>query len=99
MMTTDADWPFPDVRNVAVFTSERVVSGEEWIHYVTHDAEDGAWQFHPHSGITSKDETSVVALATVVNLDETVRQLADLPLGWHAWRDSPGEEWQRAAMI
>jgi len=28
-------------------------------------------------------------------LDPTVGTLADLPLGWQAWRAAPGDPWQR----
>ncbi len=30
-------WPFADPPNVAVFTSRRIVFGDVWIHYVSHD--------------------------------------------------------------
>ena len=40
-------WPFLDPPNTAVFTSVRILDDEDWVHYVTHDQEDGARQFHP----------------------------------------------------
>ncbi len=91
-MTT---WPFPDPPNVAVFTSKRIVDGRDWIHYVTHDDEDGAWQFHPFGGPTPEAEAAVVSLSTIVKLDPTVAELGDLPVGWSAWRDDRGGVWQR----
>ena len=39
------DWPFSDPPNVAVFTTGQVVRGERAVLYVSHDADDGAWQF------------------------------------------------------
>ena len=33
-------------------------------------------------------DAAVVSLHNIVQLDPTVADLADLPLGWHAWRDS-----------
>jgi|RhiMetdeSRZDD1v2_1073273.scaffolds.fasta_scaffold342507_2 hypothetical protein len=31
----------------------------------------------------------------IVRFDPTVQELADLPLGWYAWRNAVGEPWQR----
>lgn len=39
----------------------------------------------------------LVALRSIVRLDQSVTELADLPLGWHAWRASKSAPWQRAA--
>ena len=89
------EWPFADPPKVAVFTSKKIVGGDEWIYYVAHDEDDGAWQFHPPGQPTSEEDASVVSLATIVELDPTVRELADLPLGWCAWRESQSSAWQR----
>lgn len=88
-------WPFEDARDTAVFTSWRILRKEEWIHYVTHDSEDGAWQFHPFSAPTPLTEAALVSLETVFSLDGSIAELADLPMGWHAWRDSPDGAWIR----
>jgi Domain of unknown function (DUF4262) len=39
------NWKFPDPPHTRVFLSEAVQSGREPITYVSHDLEDGAWQF------------------------------------------------------
>lgn len=88
-------WPFTDQENTAVFTSRRILDGSDWVHYVTHDAEDGAWQFHPCAGPTPVEEAAVVSLRTMMDLDGSISALADLPLGWHAWRDRPDVPWTR----
>jgi len=89
-------WPFSDAERTAVFTSKRVIDGSDWIHYVTHDADDGAWQFHPYSGPTPEQEAAVVSLRSILDLDDSVRSLSDLPRGWHAWRESTSSTWTRA---
>ena len=88
-------WPFEDPQNVAVFTVRSILDGDDWIYYVTHDEEDGAWQFHPRAGPTREQDARVVALRIVMILDPSIGELADLPLGWHAWRESPGRPWVR----
>ena len=88
-------WPFADPPNVAVFTSRRILAREVAICFVTHDEEDGAWQFHPRGGTPSETDGAVVGLQTIVAIDPSVGSLADLPLGWCAWRDEATTAWQR----
>jgi len=38
----------------------------------------------------------VVSLRSMVMRDATLARLADLPEGWHAWRDGPTAPWQGA---
>jgi hypothetical protein len=95
-MSTNKNWPFADARNSAVFTSRKIVFGGDWVYYVTHDENDGAWQFHPFSGITPEDEAVIVSLEEMVRTDESLKSLSDLPPGWHAWRQSAVADWERA---
>ena len=90
-------WPFDDPPNVAVIADRRIISGGAWIAYVSHDEDDGGWQFHVDGDAPpSESDAAVVGLATIVRLDETIVELADLPIGWHAWRESRGAPWHRA---
>jgi hypothetical protein len=95
-MDQDA-WPFPDPPNVAVFTTTRVVKDGEPILYVAHDAEDGAWQFHAGAEIGSGAlaEVMVVSLQSMLERDQSLSELADLPLGWAAERTRAGALWKR----
>lgn len=88
-------WKFSDPPNVAVFTSTSIIEGTEWIHYVCHNEEDGAWQFHPQSGFTSEENARIVSLQSIVKRDPTISELSDLPLGWCAWRKTPTSKWER----
>ncbi len=96
MTTTNKNWPFLDSRDVAVFSSKRIVNDGDWVYYVTHDHEDGAWQFHPYSGLTPESEAAVVSLEEMIKLDDSLKLLSDLPCGWHAWRKTFDSEWERA---
>jgi hypothetical protein len=90
-------WPFQDPPNVAVIVDRQILGGDAWITYVSHDAEDGAWQFHSSSpGPPNERDAAVIGLREILSLDETVAELADLPPGWHAWREFPASAWQRA---
>jgi len=89
-------WPFADAPNTATITTVNVLDGRSPILLVTHDTDDGSWQFLCGSTDDPSDGR-VVALASIVDLDVTVAELSDLPLGWRAWRDSPQLPWKREA--
>jgi hypothetical protein len=88
-------WPFADPPNVAVITTQRILRGEDPIRYVTHDEDDGGWQFHSGGPFTEED-AAVVSLASVLAMHPSIGELADLPLGWCARRDRDDQAWQRA---
>lgn len=89
---------FRRVRDVTVFTSRGILDGSDWISYVSHDADDGAWQFHGKAGPPSEAEAAVFGLGTIVDLDGGVATLSDLPRGWCAWRESRESDWRRAKL-
>lgn len=88
------NWPFADPRNTAVITLKSITMGGSPILRVTHDAEDGMWQFLDGSTV-SEDNSSVVSLEDITRIDPSVMELADLPLGGAAWRSTTNEPWQR----
>ena len=88
------NWQFDEPENVAVITLRQIVDGGEPILHVTHDSDDGSWQFLGWENAREED-VKIVALRTIVRLDSTVQELADLPLGWHAWRRTADQQWQR----
>jgi hypothetical protein len=80
--------------NLAVLTTESIIHGGQPILFVTHDEDDGGWQFH--DGYEPKEEDAmVVSIRQILHLDPSLNELADLPLGWQAWREAPGDPWQR----
>ena len=87
-------WKFLDPPNVAVFTHRQIMKGEEWIAYVSHDDDDGCWQFLG-PGNAREEDASTVGLKEIFDLDNSIGELADLPEGWHAWREAPSEPWRR----
>jgi hypothetical protein len=79
-----------------VFVTREVLEGAEPIVHVTHDSDDYSWQFIGSSDGTPEN-ARIIALSEAVQLDPSVLALADLPVGWHAWRDSPDDPWVREA--
>jgi hypothetical protein len=91
------DWPFEEPKNVAVFTTEKVLLGSHPILYVSHDYSDGAWQFHDGIDV-NYDEAKITALSNIVKRDPSLLELADLPLGWIAVRESKNDSWHRSKL-
>lgn len=89
-----SDWPFAERRNTAVFTGKPVWQDGRPILFVSHDAEDGAWQFHADEEPV-ESEASIISLEEILALDATLAALADLPAGWRAWRSSKDDPWHR----
>jgi hypothetical protein len=94
MTTVPENWPFDDSPNVAVITTRPVLEQGATILLVSHDEEDGGWQFLP-AGQPREADARVVALRQIWALDPSVAELADLPLGWQAWRATPADPWHR----
>jgi hypothetical protein len=71
------------------------MEGRAPILLVSHDADDGMWQFLDGRDDPAADDAVVLGLECVFSLDPSIAELADLPLGWQAWRDSMQQPWQR----
>ncbi|TMK65748.1 MAG: hypothetical protein E6G60_04425 [Actinobacteria bacterium] len=85
---------FNDPEHTMAFTTRRVTEQNYPVLVVSHDAEDGAWQFlcgttnDPKEGVTE-------ALGSMLERHPEIEELADLPLGWIAWREDETSAWIR----
>jgi len=76
------NWKFPDPPHAGVILSKTVHNGTEPVTFVSHDAEDGGWQF---LGDSMSDPGAVVScFHHPIDRDPSLAELADLPLGWYA---------------
>ena len=89
----DKSFPFNDVENVATITCCHVMKEGKPILHVSHDADDGMWQFLCGEEHTTAD-AMVVALRTVYETDPSVAAIANLPYGGKADRESADAPWQ-----
>ena len=89
----DADWPFDQGPNVAALTLQSILDGAP-ILLVSHDEDDEDWQFLDGSSPAESD-ARVVGMRTMLELDPSLRAIADLPPGWTASRRSATDEWRR----
>lgn len=98
MPDTLDDWPFDDSPSVACFTVRSIIDGTKPILMVSHDEEDGSWQMLTGDAFDMA-EAMLVLLKEVVERDPSLLELADLPLGWSAWRERPSSPWTRRADV
>jgi hypothetical protein len=88
------NWKFPDPPHTLVFLSKPVQGDAEPITYVSHDIEDGAWQFLGPS-MSGGDKPVVSCFHHPIDKDPSLKELADLPLGWYAERAERDAPWVR----
>ena len=89
----ESDWPFPYPINSLAISTTRVIRENYPILRVSHDY-DGDWQVLCDTTNDSKHGL-VMCLGCCFQRDRTIGDLADLPLGWTAWRDYVGGSWHR----
>ncbi|HYX72451.1 MAG TPA: hypothetical protein VE732_06755 [Nitrososphaera sp.] len=87
------DWPFDDPPSVAVITTTHIIRAGKPILLVSHDEDDGSWQFLPGDEI-SEDDAMVVGLGEILEIDSSLASLANLPLGWSATRKTKDSVWR-----
>ncbi len=88
-------WQFFEPPGTTVLTQRRVLAGQPVL-FVQHD-EQGYWYFFddPKAPYGSCLEPVLVPLERLASLHPGVQELADLPAGWQAWRDSPEQPWEK----
>ncbi|MBQ6797474.1 MAG: hypothetical protein IJP10_05600 [Clostridia bacterium] len=85
------EFPFADAPNTACFTCRHILEENKPILYVSHD-EDGFWQFLCGESHTEED-ARIVSLASILSIDETMSDLADLKYGEYAEAESAASDW------
>lgn len=86
------DFPFYDAPNTATIVCCHVMNKETPILYVSHDEDDGMWQFL--CGESHDDnEARIVSLKYVFEIDNSVGGLRDMPCGYYATRKSKDSPW------
>ena len=91
------NWTFKEQRSAIVVTEKVIVDGLSPILYVFRDSVDGQWIFLSDEK-SAGDEVDVVTLEEIVKLDNSVKQLSDLPAGWKAWRETKDKPWNRSKL-
>lgn len=81
--------------DTAVFTTKFVIEDKKTIVLVTHDIEDGAWQFFSDDSFDNFEEVAkIVGFQELINMDDSLLQIVDLPLGYSATRKDEFDNWK-----
>jgi len=91
----ETPWPFADPPETEVITLARLLKGEAPLRLVTHDEDDESWQFLDGEHLFEED-AALVSLGFMAVLEPGLASLADLPVGWYAWRETADDPWSRA---
>lgn len=87
------DWPFDDPIDRVTFTTRFVAKEGYPIVLVTHD-DDGDWQFL--CGTTNEGDDIVIScFGCIYERHPFIKEFADLPKGWLAWREDENSPWYR----
>jgi hypothetical protein len=87
-------WPFDQPQNFAAITTKQVLESGLPILTVVHYSDDHSWAFLCGNPYQEKDGR-VIAMSEALEMDPTLRDIADLQPGWIAWRQAVGSPWQR----
>lgn len=84
---------FRDALNTAVFTTKFVLEGNT-ITYVSHDEDDGAWQFFSDDEFDDFEQVAkLVSLEEMIEIDPTIIELSEMGLGYYATRIDKRDNW------
>ncbi len=84
---------FSESENTACFTCDHILSRERPILYASHDAEDGTWQFMCGQEDHTEANAKIISLKQAVEIDETINDLYEMPLGVGAERETKTSKW------
>jgi hypothetical protein len=80
--------------DTAVFTTRFVLEDKKAITYVTHEIEDGAWQFFSDDKFDDFESVAkIVGLMEIVEIDPTVIEIINMDVGHVATRKNKGDKW------
>lgn len=89
----EAEWPFEDWIDSAAFTTTRVAYENYPVLLVVHEL-DGDWQFLCDT-TNAMEHALVICLGCAFEINKDIGAVANLPLGWQAWRRSASDPWER----
>jgi hypothetical protein len=93
-MNAPSQQAMDQVKNVAVITLRQVIQDGMPVSLVSHDEDDGGWQFLTLESFTTAD-ARVVSLEEMLSHDPSLAELMDLKIGWKAFRKCVSSPWER----
>lgn len=94
MSEAPAGWKFDQAPEVGAVTTRQVVDDAMPILLVIHYSDDCSWAFLCDT-TDDEEDSRMVTMEEIVEMDPALKEVADLPPGWIAYRDFIGDEWDR----
>ncbi|WP_053978593.1 immunity protein Imm33 domain-containing protein [Mangrovimonas xylaniphaga] len=85
---------FNESENVACIVCDHVLNRTRDILFVTHDLDDGQWSFLCGGEDHEMRNYKLISLKQVIEIDESVNDLYEMPLGFGADRKKIGAKWE-----
>lgn len=86
-------FPFNDAPNTSTIICSHILEQGADILYVSHDEDDGMWQFLCGKSHETTD-AKLVSLEEVFALDNSIAQIANMPCGHIAIRRDAASKWK-----
>ena len=86
-------FPFNEAPNTMAIICAHILEQGGDILYVSHDQDDGMWQFLCGKSHEIND-AKLVALKEIFALDNSISKIADMPCGYTATRKNATSKWK-----
>lgn len=91
--TNKTEYKFREAENTACIVCDHVLSKQRPILFVSHDREDGSWQFLCGQDDHTEANAKIISLKGATEIDSTINDLYEMPLGVGAERKSIQDPW------
>jgi hypothetical protein len=85
---------FAEPENTACIVCDHVLDKQRPILYASHDKDDGAWQFMCGQSDHTESNAKVISLKNANEIDQTINDLFEMPLGVAAERETITSKWR-----
>jgi hypothetical protein len=92
-------YKFFEAGNTACFVCDHVMYRQRPILLVTHDNEDSSWQFLCGQDDHTEANIKIISLRQITEIDQTVNDLFEMPLGVAAERTTVNDKWEPFKML
>ena len=75
------EYKFTDDPNTACITCKHVLDEYAEVSFVSHDSDDGGWQFLCGAENHGEDDTKIIGLGQIVELHPELNYFFEMPLG------------------
>ncbi|WP_295800744.1 DUF2185 domain-containing protein [Mucilaginibacter sp.] len=92
------EFKFTESENTACFVCDHVMTKTRPILFATHEAEDGYWQFLCGQADHDDSNLKIISLKQATEIDASINDLYEMPLGIGADRKSTNDKWEPFAL-